>query len=172
MEKKPSQEPRPVLTGEEANPISLKEAAAWTAHYRERFPDEVISYFFGINIINEIIKQEGCVGLRVYYANSKPLNGFQKFIVAISNFLRRTIANADGEKHLIVVGSDSHGNDSFLKMAPKACQIRKPSMKEKLKNLFYMLGGVRLNIMSLRSRRCHARVLVALKISSQVLNGF
>ncbi len=113
MEKKPSQEPRPVLTGEEANPISLKQAAAWTAHYRERFPDEVISYFFGINIINEIIKQEGCVGLRVYYANSKPLNSFQKFIIGISNFLRRTIANAEGEKHLIVVGSDAHGNDQL-----------------------------------------------------------
>ena len=113
MEKKPSQQPRPVLTGEEAKPISLKQAAAWTANYRERFPNEVISYFFGINIINEIIKQEGCVGLRVYYANSKPLTGFQKFIIGISNFLRRSVANADGEKHLIVVGSDAHGNDQL-----------------------------------------------------------
>lgn len=113
MKENPSYPQRPVLTGEEADPISLKKAAEWTAHYRERYPNEVISYFFGINIINEIIRQEGCVGLRVYYANSKPLNSFQKFVMAISNFLRKTIANAEGEKHLIVVGSDQHGNDQL-----------------------------------------------------------
>jgi len=113
MEKNPSQEPRPVLTGEEADPISLEQAAAWTSYYRERYPDEVVSYFFGINIINEITRQDGCVGLRVYYANSKPLSSFQKFIVSISNFLRKTVANAEGEKHLIVVGADRYGHDQL-----------------------------------------------------------
>lgn len=112
-ENNPSRDPKPVLTGEEADPISLKQAAEWTANYRARFPNEVISYFFGMNIINEILRQEGCVGLRVYYANSKALNSFQKIILAISNFLRKTIANAEGEKHLIVVGSDKYGNDQL-----------------------------------------------------------
>lgn len=108
----PSQDQKPVLTGEEADPIDLKQAAEWTRNYRERYPNEVISYFFGINIIKEIIHQEGCIGLRIYYANSKPLNSFQKFVLLISNFLR-TIVNAEGEKHLIVVGSDKFGNDQL-----------------------------------------------------------
>lgn len=109
---KPNQNQKPVLTGEEADPIALKQAAEWTRNYRERYPNEVISYFFGINIIKEIIHQEGCIGLRIYYANSKPLSSFQKFVLSISNFLR-TIVSAEGEKHLIVVGSDKFGNDQL-----------------------------------------------------------
>lgn len=109
---KPPHNQKPVLTGEEADPIDLKQAAEWTRNYRERYPNEVISYFFGINIIKEIIHQEGCIGLRIYYANSKPLNSLQKFVLSISNFLR-TIVSAEGEKHLIVVGSDKFGNDQL-----------------------------------------------------------
>jgi hypothetical protein len=112
VEKQSNQNERPVLTGEEADPIDLKKAAEWTANYRERYPDEVISYFFGINIIKEILSQEGCMGLRIYYANSKPLSSFQKFMLSISNFLRH-ISNAAGEKHLIIVGSDSNGHDQL-----------------------------------------------------------
>ena len=112
LSKEPQQDRKPVFTGDEGAPIPLKQASEWTANYRTRFPDEVLSYFFGFKIIDQIMKQEDCIGIRIYYANSKPLSSFQSFIVSVSNFLLRAVG-APGEKHLLVVGTDKYGNDQL-----------------------------------------------------------
>jgi hypothetical protein len=43
-------------------------AKAWTANYRETYPVEIEAHFFGREIINQILSEEGCVGIRIYYA--------------------------------------------------------------------------------------------------------
>jgi hypothetical protein len=101
------------VTGREGSPIKLDVAASWTKNYREKHPGETISQFFGKEILEKILAQENCLGIRFYYAHDKPLNGWQRFTVSVSNFILKVIGNIDGEKHLIITGVVSDGNDQL-----------------------------------------------------------
>lgn len=100
-----------VLTGREGEPFDLDVSARWTKNYRDRNPDEVISHFFGREIIEKILTQEGCLGIRVYDAYDKPINGWQRAMVAISNFILKVIGNIEGERHIIITGAIHDGSD-------------------------------------------------------------
>ncbi|NQX38285.1 hypothetical protein SAMN05421820_101299 [Pedobacter steynii] len=114
METKNRQHP---IDGTEGNPIDSKIAAAWTAHYRIMNPNETISHFFGNQILQQILAQPDCLGIRIYYANELRLNWIQRIFIAVSNFLR-WIAGAYGVKHLILVGSDKDGIDQVPEQVP------------------------------------------------------
>jgi hypothetical protein len=114
METKDRQQP---IDGTEGNPIDLKIAAAWTKHYRIMNPNETISHFFGNEILQQILNQPDCLGIRIYYANELRLNWIQRLFVAISNFLR-LIVGAYGVKHLILVGADKDGIDQLPGKVP------------------------------------------------------
>lgn len=101
------------ITGREGAPIDLKTAIEWTGNYRRMRPNERISHFFGRVHLQQLLEQEGCMGIRIYYANSLRLNAFQRLLLAISNFIRKGLANAEGEEHLILVGSDREGKDQL-----------------------------------------------------------
>jgi hypothetical protein len=101
------------VTGREGCPIKLDVAASWTKNYREKHPGETISQFFGKEILGKILAQENCLGIRFYYAHDKPLSSWQRFIVSVSNFILKVIGNIDGEKHLIITGVVSDGNDQL-----------------------------------------------------------
>ena len=79
------------FTGAEAGPLDLDTAAAWTAAERRQHPDEVHGYFFGRQILERILAQPDCMGLRVYYATDPATN----------------------QRHLLVVGADAHQNDQL-----------------------------------------------------------
>jgi hypothetical protein len=81
---------KPVITGKEGGPIKLDEAASWTKNYRERHPGETISQFFGREILERVLAQEDCLGIRFYYA-----------------------LDHDGKKHLVITGVVSDGNDQI-----------------------------------------------------------
>lgn len=55
------------FTGAEGGPIEITTAASWTANYRAEHPDEIKAYFLGKNIIQQILNQPGCMGIRIYY---------------------------------------------------------------------------------------------------------
>lgn len=87
--------------------ISLNTAAQWTANYRSANPNQVKAHGFGMNIINQVLDQEGCIGIRIYYAISD-----------------------SGEKTLVVVGIDGAGNDmengvlaDFSAPCPASCSV-------------------------------------------------
>jgi len=80
----------PVLTGREGGPIDLEKAASWTKNYRERNPGETISHFFGKEILENILKQPGCLGIRFYYAHDH-----------------------EGRRHLVIAGAMSDGSDQI-----------------------------------------------------------
>ena len=101
------------ITGREGSPIKLDVAASWTKNYRDKHPGETLSQFFGKDILGNILAQENCLGIRFYYAHDKPLSGWQRFIVSVSNFILKVIGNIDGEKHLIITGVVSDGNDQL-----------------------------------------------------------
>jgi len=110
-----TQEKRPSspITGHEGAPIELDLAAQWTENHRHRHPNDTISQFFGQEILNTILNQPGCMGIRIYYANDQRLNGWQKFWIAISNFLLSVIANVGGQKHFIITGVLATGEDQL-----------------------------------------------------------
>ncbi|MDP9081259.1 MAG: hypothetical protein M3O71_27920 [Bacteroidota bacterium] len=83
----------PVLTGKEGEEFDVHVAAAWTKNHRERRPEDPHSHFFGKEILEKILNQEGCVGLRFYYGHTHPAS------------------EPKSEKHLIIVGAKSDGSD-------------------------------------------------------------
>jgi hypothetical protein len=70
------------------DPIDLATAKAWAANYREKNPGDTKGHFFGFEIIQQILSEAGCVGIRIYYA-----------------------LDEQGEKKLLIVGVDAEGND-------------------------------------------------------------
>jgi hypothetical protein len=75
--------------GNEGKVVSLEEAAIWTANFRNSIqPGETIAHFIGKNKLLELLEQENCVGVRIYY-------GLDEI----------------GEKNLVFVGADEDEND-------------------------------------------------------------
>lgn len=74
--------------GTEGAAIPLKTGGEMTAKYRGNNPGDRKGHFFGKDILRQILTQEGCMGIRMYYAE-----------------------NADGEKELVIVGADANEND-------------------------------------------------------------
>ncbi|HEY8783844.1 MAG TPA: hypothetical protein VIM16_19600 [Mucilaginibacter sp.] len=102
-----------LITGKEGGPIELNLAASWTKNYRDKHPGETISQFFGKEILEKILAQKNCLGIRFYYAHDKPLNRWQRCVVSVSNFILKVVGNIDGHKHLIIVGVMADGADQI-----------------------------------------------------------
>ncbi len=78
-----------VFTGTENHSIPLDEAADMTRRYRENADlNARLGGLFAREAFDRILSQEGCMGIRFYFAESK-----------------------DGEMELILVGVDANGND-------------------------------------------------------------
>lgn len=71
-------------------PISRETASRWIQNHTEKHPekDSIRARFFGSDLINQILQQDGCVGIRIYYAT-----------------------NDEGEKQLLLVGAREDGNN-------------------------------------------------------------
>lgn len=70
------------------DPIDLATAKSWAFNYRKSHPEETLSHFFGFEIIEKILSQADCVGIRIYYG-----------------------INDAGEKQLMLVGVDATGEN-------------------------------------------------------------
>ena len=78
------------LNGSEGDPIELETALRWTQNYRAglKTAEEHRAHFFGYQIIEEILKQESCVGIRIYYS-----------------------LDDEGKRQLVIVGVNAQGDD-------------------------------------------------------------
>lgn len=76
------------ITGKEGGPIDRAQAKRWTANYRANGRGKTNSHLFGAETVKRLLEQEGCVGMRIYYA-----------------------LNEEGEQKVILVGADAEGND-------------------------------------------------------------
>lgn len=79
-------------TGNENHDISLKEAAVLTQRFRENLPviDNTIAEYFGKSALENVLAQNGCVGIRIYYG------------IDLNNI-----------KRLVITGVDYNGNDLY-----------------------------------------------------------
>jgi hypothetical protein len=97
-----------VLTGKEGEEFDLELSASWTKNHRDLHPNEPHSHYFGKEILQKIMSQDGCVGLRFYHAKSEAANG------------------KGGDKHLIITGVRSDGRDM---LNTKTAKLSKEEMK-------------------------------------------
>jgi hypothetical protein len=77
--------------------ISHELAGSFIQNYVEKYPNDMISYHIGRNIIEHILAQPGCVGMRFYNA-----------------------LNEEGKKTLVYVGMDASGKDIVKKVVVQA----------------------------------------------------
>jgi len=98
--------------GTEGGEISLRLGADMTAAYRDQNSGARKAHFFGKDILNEILNQEGCMGIRMYYG-----------------------LNSDDERELVLVGADANENDMTSLVAdlslpcPNTCDTNSPLNK-------------------------------------------
>lgn len=80
------------FTGNENHGITLAEASQLTANYRNSHPgmSTVKGFYYGKQAIEGILTQDGCVGIRIYYAQ-----------------------NIDGTPTMVITGVDKDENDMF-----------------------------------------------------------
>lgn len=76
------------FNGTEGGAIPLQDAADMTSAYRRANPGETKGHFFGKEILLELLNQDGCKGIRMYYGIGE-----------------------SGEKELVLVGADAQEND-------------------------------------------------------------
>ena len=94
--------------GTEGGEISLITGSQMTAAYRAANPNSTIAHFFGKEILNQLLEQENCVGIRIYYGIK------------------------DDKTELVLVGVDSEENDLLGLVAdlslpcPKTCSSPNP----------------------------------------------
>ncbi len=94
-------EPKPNhLTGKEGEEFDLETAASWTKNHREKHPEQHVSHFYGKDLINKILNQDGCVGIRIYYAYDH-----------------------DGTRHSILVGANAQGKDIHPATTPAGTKV-------------------------------------------------
>jgi len=151
METKPTRDSSPI-TGEEGAAIDLELAASWTKNHRQRHPNDTISQFFGYKILSQILQQDGCMGIRIYYANDEILTGWQKFWVAVSNFILSVFANVKGQKHFIIVGVTADGEDQLPD--EKSGKISTPNGHTELKSLKLALTSTSTYVVGEQSMPC------------------
>jgi len=78
-----------MFTGKEGSAITTTEASDMTEAYRDANPGALKGHFIGKDILNDILAQSGCMGIRIYY-------GLE-----------------EGNKKLVLVGADSSENDQM-----------------------------------------------------------
>lgn len=72
--------------GSEGEAIALDEGAALTANYRKSKGDKaetVRAHFFGRDILQDILNQENCAGIRMYYGLDEN-EGRQQVLVGVA----------------------------------------------------------------------------------------
>lgn len=77
----------PTFNGSDGGRIDLATARQWAQNHRTANPTALRSHYFGRDVLDQILAQPGCTGIRVYYT----LNDKQ-------------------EKQLLIAGVDSKGN--------------------------------------------------------------
>lgn len=87
------------FNGSEGQPIEYAVASQWAANYRASLkdPNDTVAHFFGFEIIQRILREDGCMGIRIYYG-----------------------IDDKGQKQLLLVGADENGNNLLPDVTAKS----------------------------------------------------
>lgn len=76
------------FNGTEGGSIDIDDAGTLTENYRNANPSAVKGAFYGKDILRQLLDQEGCMGIRIYYGEDK-----------------------NGNKELVLVGAQANEDD-------------------------------------------------------------
>jgi hypothetical protein len=79
-----------MFTGNEGEDFPLETAAVWTENWRNQYPDATRAFVYGREWLLDILGQDDCVGIRIYYA-----------------------LDENGDNKLILVGVNEDGDDQY-----------------------------------------------------------
>ncbi|MFD2891722.1 hypothetical protein ACFS5J_06830 [Flavobacterium chuncheonense] len=68
--------------------ISLTEAETLVDDFKAKFPSEIKASFIGIENVQNLLKQDGCIGIRMYYGYDNDAERLSPVFVGV---------NSDGE---------------------------------------------------------------------------
>lgn len=75
--------------GTEGALITLKQATEFTANHRNTMATgDIISHYFGRKVLQQLLDQPGCMGIRIYHGR-----------------------DLNGNKNLVLIGADTNEND-------------------------------------------------------------
>jgi len=72
------------FNGTEGDPITLTVGGTMTARFRSNYPTLTKGCFFGKDLLNQILNQYGCKGIRMYFAQDE-YNVLQLVIVGAND---------------------------------------------------------------------------------------
>ena len=90
----------PKYNGTDGAPIDLATARQWVANYKTQNPGQVVAHYFGKDIIQHILLENDCSGIRIYYALDDK-GARQLLVVGV---------NTKGDNLLPEEGSEGGGN--------------------------------------------------------------
>lgn len=76
------------FNGTEGSAITIENASTMTKEHRDRHPNDRLGHFYGREILEKILTQENCKGIRIYYGISET-----------------------GKRELVLVGANEDEND-------------------------------------------------------------
>lgn len=76
------------FNGTEGDAITLAAGAVMTARFRTNYPNQARARFFGRDLLLQILNQQGCKGIRFYFAQ-----------------------DSNNVMELVIVGADANEND-------------------------------------------------------------
>ncbi len=98
------------LNGTEGENIPLEEAIQMTRAFRLANPDAIKAFYLGKDIMNELLRQNNCVGMRIYNA-----------------------LDVDNQPQVVIVGVTADNEDLYegiradkTKPCPSLCDINSP----------------------------------------------
>jgi hypothetical protein len=101
-------------------PISLEKARSWTSNYR-KVNEKTTSHFFGRKVIEKILRQKDCAGIRMHYAFDE--RGHKQLILSGVDHLgkdqlpnNRALLKEGIENHIFLnqAADEEQGNDNQL----------------------------------------------------------
>lgn len=96
-----------MFTGREKTPISIAEFKNGTVKFKQRSSGGVRAFFYSKEAIEELLAQNGAVGVRVYFADAG--NGDKEmYIVAVNSSGKDLRPNMDSERSTAAHRAQSH----------------------------------------------------------------
>lgn len=96
-------------SGKEGRFVPLSLSKKWVANFRESNPDHTHAFYFGCELFENLLKEPGCVGIRIYYAQDD-----------------------DGSPKMVLVGVDKFGKDILKKSIKNPYELRLSSDSDSL----------------------------------------
>lgn len=88
-------------SGKEGRFVPLSLSKKWVANFRKSNPKHTHAFYFGCELFENLLKEPGCVGIRIYYAQDD-----------------------DGSPKMVLVGVDKSGRDILKKSIKNPTELR------------------------------------------------